>query len=103
MKWFNNWLYKKFKHMWENRYLYEETVGSPEPTDRVVSSGNILHSRRGNGLNFQIYGASGGYVLECSHYDDNTDKHYQNLHVIANGEDLGESISKIITIEMLRR
>jgi hypothetical protein len=107
MKLFDNWLYNKLKHMWENRHLYESdsdakyvnTMASPRhPRDEAV-----LHMGRSNGLSFQIYGASGGYVLECSSYDEKTDRHQQNLHIISSDADFGDAISKIITIEMLKR
>jgi hypothetical protein len=56
-------------------------------------------------INFQIYPATGGYVAEINFYDENTDSNIRSLHVIPNTDlsELGDHISKIITIEMLKR
>lgn len=54
-------------------------------------------------MTFNIHRASGGLVVEHSHYDEKLDKHNQSLYIITDEQDLGESLSKIVTIEMLRR
>ncbi len=42
-------------------------------------------------------------VVEHTHYDNKTDENYNSIHIITDDQDLGEQLSKIITIEMLRR
>ena len=54
-------------------------------------------------INFQIYPASGGNVVEVQYYNESLDKMYKALHIIPSDQDLGEGISKIITIEMLKK
>jgi hypothetical protein len=56
-----------------------------------------------HGMNFVIYPATGGYVLEYSSYDDKKDETVNRLHVIDSNTDLGEGISHVITFEMLRK
>ncbi len=79
--------------------------------DAVVSSksigiGTISSGRRidqSNGMNFTIHSANGGYVMEYNKYDPRTDERNTALHIITSDQDLGQGISHIITLEMLRK
>ena len=51
---------------------------------------------------FKIYRANGGTVVETRRYDRQKDRNYNQLHIVAHDQDLGESIGKIITMESLR-
>lgn len=54
------------------------------------------------GINFRICKATGGYVVETSSYDINTDRSRSNLHIITDEQDMGQEIGKILTMEALR-
>ena len=56
----------------------------------------------GEGMQFQLYRASGGYVIETRHYDHKQDRHFHNLHIINDDQDVGNAIGKIITMMSLR-
>jgi hypothetical protein len=56
----------------------------------------------GKGMNFSIYSASGGHVMEYRMYDEKTDKMINNLHIITSDQDMGERIGLIVTTEILR-
>jgi hypothetical protein len=66
----------------------------------LISRGSQLDNR---GMNFTIHMANGGYVLEYSSYNEKTDRHDNTLHIIPSDQDLGQGISHIITLEMLRK
>ena len=95
-----NWFRQKLQN-----FLY------PQDNDGVVESKQ--HTRRGalvrgssldsRGMSFTIHMASGGYVLEYSSYDEKTDRHNHNLHIIPSDQDMGQGIAHIITLEMLRK
>jgi hypothetical protein len=75
--------------------------------ERDQDSDNFITTMTGpginsNGLNFTLYGASGGYVLEYRQYDRKTDRPNNALYIINNVDDLGEKIGEIITLELLR-
>jgi hypothetical protein len=74
------------------------------PMDRhgvtVSSKGRRLDQ---HGMNFTIYSANGGYVMEYNTYDPRTDERNNALHIITSDQDLGQSIAHIITFEMLRK
>lgn len=54
-------------------------------------------------LRLNIYHASGGTIVETRVYNRKTDQEVNSLHIITDADDLGETLSKIIMIEGLRR
>ncbi len=56
-----------------------------------------------NGMNFTVYSAIGGKVIQIRSYDPSRDRHVGSLYVITDKEDLGEELSQIITRESLSR
>ena len=53
-------------------------------------------------LNFKIFAASGGYVLEFYRYDSHNDESYIKMYVISDTEELSESIALICQQEFLQ-
>jgi hypothetical protein len=97
-----NWLRQKLQN-----FLYPQIPQDNEATESkshrrgsLISRGSILDSR---GMSFTIHMASGGYVLEYSSYDEKTDRHNHNLHIIPSDQDMGQGIAHIITLELLRK
>jgi hypothetical protein len=62
-----------------------------------------LDNNRQDTMNFQIYSANGGFVLEYSHYDYVKDEHQRRLHIVRDDENLGDDIAKVITLELLQK
>ncbi len=54
------------------------------------------------GMRFQLYRASGGYVVETRVYDHRNDRSDIKMYVITEEQDVGHEIGKIITMESLR-
>ena len=79
-----NWLLKDD----ERELVYAEDCDGPE----IQSQGFRLN----------IYGASGGTIIETTKYDRQRDDHKHSLHVVTEDKDLGEELAKIITMEQLR-
>jgi hypothetical protein len=68
---------------------------------------NSIDDENGPDLNSQsfrlnVYNASGGTIVETTKYDRKSDENRHSLHVVTADKDLGEELSKIITMESLR-
>jgi hypothetical protein len=97
-------LYKLFR--WVNDY---NSVSVPSEDYNSSNRGRGLSTKRSpdncigkDGMNFTIHPAAGGYILEYRVYDHRTERNDNKLHIINEDQDLGESIGKIITLEILR-
>ncbi len=66
---------------------------------QVSGSNNDLHASPK--LNFKIFSASGGYILEFYKYDYKNDEAASQLYVISSSEELTESITIICQREFL--
>lgn len=60
------------------------------------------HSLGSQPMHLKIYRANGGTIVETTTYDRQKDRHGNQLHIISHDTDLGEGLSKIITMESLR-
>lgn len=53
-------------------------------------------------LNFRVFSAVGGSVVEFRRYDRKTDRSDTTTYIIHKEDDFGEKISKIANLEMLK-
>lgn len=53
-------------------------------------------------IQFTVYNANGGRVIETRRYDRHKDRHSNGLYVVTTDQDFGREIDKIITMESLR-
>lgn len=53
-------------------------------------------------MRFQLFKASGRYVIETTYYDDRRDERINKMYVVTEDQDIGKEIGKIITMEALR-
>lgn len=82
-----NWLMKD-----EDEADYSLTIASDSEGPNIQSQGFRLN----------VYSAGGGTIIETTKYDRIKDDHRHSLHVVTDDKDLGEELSKIITMESLR-
>ena len=101
MKWLDNWILKRAKHIRSR----EETITSIDRAERGIgismkeaaSIGGSKHR-----MNFTVYRANGGMMVEYNRYDDRKDHHHCELHIIHPDQDLGDALAKIVTFESLK-
>jgi hypothetical protein len=55
------------------------------------------------GLQFTVYSAAGGTIIQMNSYDARTDRTNSSLYIVTDKEDLGEELNLIITRENLTR
>jgi hypothetical protein len=53
-------------------------------------------------IQFTVYTANGGRVVETRRYDRLKDRHQSGLYIITSDQDFGKEIDKIIVMEGLR-
>lgn len=102
-----NWLRTKLHNfIWPMQEASRDPYGSDIKMNSITSARHHGHSTLSSAtepLRFTIYNASGGKIVEISHYDQKTDRNNTSLHIINNDEDFGESIGKIAFIELLKK
>ena len=53
-------------------------------------------------LNFRIYSATNGQILEFSKYDRKNDQHTNTVYIIEKDKDIGEYVAKCLSMELLK-
>jgi hypothetical protein len=96
MKWLKKVITNWVREDWDN---VKEPMANLTSTGRVRPTPQEINS---NGMNFTVYRANGGHIIEHRIYDKRTDRTTNGLHIITDDKDLGEEIGKIITYEQLR-
>jgi hypothetical protein len=100
MKWLDNWILQRAKRI-RNR---NETISS---IDKLQTGISISEDRPSIGsskhrMNFVVYRANGGMMVEYNRYDERKDQHHCELHIVHPDEDLGAALGKIVTFESLK-
>ena len=100
-----NWLRNKL-HNFIFSNEEEQRPYSDRKMTATISSGRHhgqTLSSENEPLRFTVYNASGGKIVEISHYDQKRDRHETSLHIINSDEDFGESLGKIAFLEVLKK
>lgn len=104
-----SWFKRKFaewsREAWENERQNTNLVGAQEITTKSLRIGRDHVSsidQPERAIQFTIYNASGGRVVETRRYDRQKDRHTNGLYVITSDQDFGREIDKIITMESLK-
>lgn len=95
MKFFKRWFAKMCHDAWQDAQKIEQDV----PARLATVSERSLAT---HGMNFSVYRADGGFVVETRQYDRKRDENNIGLHIVTDDKDLGEEIGKIITYQNLR-
>ena len=80
----------------------ENEVYNTVKPSRLVAGIDRHNGLDSNPMVMKIYRANGGTIVETSTYDRLKDRHANQLHIIGHDVDLGQGLSKIITMESLR-
>ena len=100
MKWLDNWILQRAKRIRHRN----ETISS---IDKLQTGISISEDRPSIGsskhrMNFVVYRANGGVLVEINRYDERKDQHHCELHIVHPDEDLGAALGKIVTFESLK-
>ena len=100
MNWFKRMVVNWVRDDWENARHVPEQDCYPSTKNSIGISTRDIGSDVS--LQFKVYNAVGGKVVEFTRYDRKTDRHDHQIYVIGKDEDFGEKIAKISTLEVLR-
>lgn len=97
------WFKKKFKQ-------WSIEAWNSEREDKIVSNGiGVVESIQPRSihsdpiLNFTIYNAIGGKIVEFRYHDRKSDRTQTQMYIIGKDDDFGERIAKIATLEVLKQ
>ena len=87
---------------WEKRQSQEkESVDIKTLRSNSISVSQSI-DQPDRAIQFTVYNANGGRVVETRRYDRLKDRNNNGLYVITNDQDFGHEIDKIITMESLK-
>lgn len=100
MKWLDNWILQRAKRIRQRG----DSISKIERLDASIVSPEREHSIGSNRhrINFTLYRANGGMMVEYNRYDERKDQHHCELHIVHPDENLGDALSKIVTFESLK-
>jgi len=94
-----NWLKRQLRRWLDN----DEAI---QIDTNIKLASNSISAGRDVGsdptLQFKIYNAIGGKVVEFSRYDRQKDRHLHDIYIIGKDEDFGAKIAKIAMLETLK-
>ncbi len=94
---FKNWL----RHRLFNLLNEPTSIGMCKEV-ATNSTRTGLDYNHNSPLNFRMFGAHGGTVIEFSKYDRKTDEHRTSIHIIPETADFSTEVAKIITMEQIK-
>jgi len=98
MKWLKNIVINWVREDWntENQKNYE-------PNNKLVANRDVeAVSESEPILNFRVFSAVGGKIVEFRRYDRQRDRHETQTYIITNDQDFGDRIAKIATMESIK-
>ena len=95
------WLKKKLRKWVDDAREYPDEVGIGM---KLTASRDVEASMCDAEpiLNFRVFSAVGGQVVEFRRYDRKTDRNDTTTYIITKDQDFGEKIAKIANLEMLK-
>jgi hypothetical protein len=97
MKWFKNMIIRWVRDDWENAREV------PDISPKLLASREVeAVSESDPVLNFRVFSAVGGKIVEFRRYDRQRDRHEIQTYIITNEQNFGERIAKIATMENIK-
>lgn len=97
MKWFKKMLWR-----WASQGQEIEECHAKVPHNRLMASTDCDSVGDDPILNFKVFSAVGGKVVEFRRYDRQRDRNDSTTYIITNDQDFGERIAKIAMMENLK-
>lgn len=92
------WIKRKL-HQWIAEAAYDSDVSSK---NSIVSLSDTNRVDSHPVLNFRIFSAQNGLVLEFHSYNEKTDRRSNSTYIINHGEDVADFVRQTLPMEMLK-
>ena len=106
MKWFDDFIYRclnRARARDEIMPIEAPRKGRGTPTGYLSANKRVASTFDDEQvINFTLYGASGGKIVEAVRYDPKNDRERVNRYVITENDDLGDVLAKVVTMECLK-
>jgi hypothetical protein len=102
MNWFKRMVINWVREDWDNARQEQDCYPSPKLSRGLNSVSSTRDIGSDVSLQFKVYNAIGGKIVEFSRYDRKSDNVDHQIYIIGKDEDFGEKIAKISTLEILR-
>ena len=106
MKWLDNFIQRAYNRARNNDELLPIATGRGNkgtPVSQMSANKRVASSYDDAGvINFTVYTANGGKIVETVRYDDRKQSEEVHRYVISEDADFADSLSKIVTMEYLR-
>jgi hypothetical protein len=102
MNWFKRMVVKWVREDWNNVRIEEDDCYPSPKLSRGINAIGTRDVSSDPTLQFKIYSAIGGKVVEFSRYDRKQDRNFHDIYIIGKNEDFGEKIAKIAMLECLK-
>jgi len=96
------WLRIKIRRWLNDHESMDDAFVNSKRGRNTLVAARDSHDLDGEPIRFNIFRANGGTVVQTHMYDRQKDRSFQQLHIVGHDQDLGESLSKILTMESLR-
>ena len=100
------WFAKMSQEAWEEARNQpvprDDIIGAKQLRGLQISTGSPSIDQPERAIQFTVYTANGGRVVETRRYDRTKDRSTNGLYVITSDQDFGKEIDKIITMESLK-
>ena len=91
------WIKRKLRN-WVMEAEYDGEVGCNSP----VSVGDTPRVDNEAVLNFRIFSAQNGVILEFNSYSEKTDRRSHSTYIINEGDDIADYVRQNLPMEMLK-
>lgn len=104
MNWFDKFLYRKLRDMWDNKHKYNHYLEEDIKVSRSMNSIAVAESSDWeDGLRINVKKMIGGYVVSFRCYDRKTDRNSDRHYIITDEQDFEKELGKMITLESMKQ
>lgn len=106
MKWLDQFLYRKIRHMWDNKHEYNHYLEENAKVPRGLSGMNaVVEESSGweDGLRINVKKVIGGFIVSFRNYDRKTDRNSERHYIITDDQEFEKELGKFITLESMRQ